>query len=243
MINYVICSGSRDGLKKYKRIVDYLMMQFDIEYKCSLFVNFDEKFNKAARQDDDYKVYLIDISSKNSFGLDTVKMIREELDDWTSMILIISSNNDLKYEALSNRLLILDYISKIDNYDDIIKDDLLIAMKHYNNREKCLRYEYNHVLKQIEFRHIVYIEKEPDSKRCRIKTNYSVQTINRTLNNTLKLLDLRFIKTSRSMIVNVDQIEEYNIAENKISFRNGEYSYQISRGMKKELKKIVSGSN
>lgn len=243
MINYVICSGSRDGLKKYKRIVDNLMMQFDIEYKCSLFINFDEKFNKAASQDDDYKVYLIDISLKNSFGLDTVKMIREELDDWTSMILIISSNNDLKYEALSNRLLILDFISKIDNYDDIIKDDLRVVIKHYNNREKCLRYEYNHVLKQIEFRHIVYIEKEPDSKRCRIKTNYGVQTINRTLNNTLKLLDLRFIKTSRSMIVNVDQIEEYNIAENKISFRNGEYSYQISRGMKKELKKIVSGSN
>ena len=45
------------------------------------------------------------------------------------------------------------------------------------------------------------------------------------------------------MIVNIDQIEEYNLSENKIVFKNGEYTYQVSRGMKKELKKLVGEDN
>ena len=91
----------------------------------------------------------------------------------------------------------------------------------------------------IEFRHIIYIEKELDSKRCVIKTIYGSQFINKNLNETELLLDNRFIKTSRSMIVNVDYIRKYDMKENKIIFKNGDVSYQISRNKKKELKEYV----
>ncbi len=243
MINFVICDDNKEFLKFQKRIIDNIMMQFDIEYKCSLFVEYDEKFNRIAQEDDDFKIYLLDIQTKNKSGLDAARMIREEIDDWVSIIIIITAFNEFKYEALSNRLYLLDFINKLNNCEEKMKEDLLIAIKHYNKREKSLKYEYNHILKQIEFRHILYIEKEPDSKRCKIKTLHSEQTINKTLNDTLKLLDKRFIKTSRSMIVNIDQIEEYNLSENKIVFKNGEYTYQVSRGMKKELKKLVGEDN
>ena len=242
MINFIICDDNKDLLKKQKRIIDSLMMQYDIEYKCSMFKSYDEKFRKKILEDDNFKVYLLNVQMDNA-GLDIIKMIRNEFDDWISVIIVTSDSDKYKTKVLSSRLYILDYINKTNNYDEILKEDLLISLKHYNNRKKSLKYEYNHVFKQVEFRQILCIEKEPDSKRCKIKTAHSEQTINKTLNDTLKLLDKRFIKTSRSMIVNVDQIEEYNLAENKIIFRNGEHTYQISRGMKKELKKIFEGSN
>ena len=81
-----------------------------------------------------------------------------------------------------------------------------------------LCYEYNHIIKRIEFRHIIFIEKELDSKRCIVKTTYGDFKINKVLNDTAKILDKRFFKTSRSMIVNTDFIDEYNLIENKIIF-------------------------
>ena len=96
---------------------------------------------------------------------------------------------------------------------------------------------------QIEFRHIIYIEKEQDSKRCIIKTTYGDQYINKSLNDMYELLDSRFIKTSRSCIANSDFIKEFIIAENKLVFKNGEYTYLISRSMKKGLRKYDRVNN
>ena len=239
MVNFIVCDDNKEFLKKEKQIIDNFMMQVDIDYKIHLFNEYDKKFEDILNEDIGFKVYLLDIQTKNGSGLDAARKIREEYDDWVSVIIIITAFNEFKYEALGNRLYLLDFINKLNNCHEKIKEDLEIALKHYNNRNKTLKYEYNHILKQVEFRHIIYIEKEPDSKRCIIKTTYGEQIINKTLNETLKMLDKRFIKTSRSMIVNIDFIEEYSVKENKLLFTNGDFTYQVSRSMKKGLKKNV----
>ena len=109
--------------------------------------------------------------------------------------------------------------------------------------DDSLRFEYNYIMRNIEFRHIIYIEKEQDSKRCIIKTTYGDQYINKSLNDMYELLDSRFIKTSRSCIANSDFIKEFIIAENKLVFKNGEYTYLISRNMKKGLRKYARVNN
>lgn len=237
MINFIICDDNSDFLKREKRIVDSFMMRFDIEYKVHLFNEYNDNFNKLLTEDIGFKIFLLDIQTKTASGLDIARKIREEYDDWVSIIIIVTAFNEFKYEALGNRLYLLDFINKMNNCDDKLIQDFERALKHYNNRGKCLKYEYNHVLRQVEFRHIIYIEKITDSKKCMIKTTYGEQIINRTLTDTFKMLDKRFIKTSRSMIVNVDYIREYNVKENKLIFSNGEYTYQISRLMKKGVKK------
>lgn len=236
MINFIVCDDNKEFLKKEKQIIDSFMMKYDVDYKIYLFNEYDKKFDDVVIKDMGFKIYLLDIQTKNGSGLDVARKIREEYDDWVSVIIIVTAFNEFKYEALGNRLYLLDFINKLNKCDEKLKEDLERALKHYNNRNKSLKYEYNHILKQVEFRHIIYIEKEPDSKRCIIKTTYGEQTINKTLNETMKLLDNRFIKTSRSMIVNTDFIREYIISENKIIFTNGDHTYQISRTMKKGLK-------
>ena len=240
MINFIVCDDNKEFLKKEKQMIDSFMMQYDTDYKIHLFNEYEKKFDEIASKDIGFKIYLLDIQTKNGSGLDVARKIREEYDDWVSVIIVITAFNEFKYEALGNRLYLLDFINKLNECDKKFKEDLERAMKHYNQRNKCLKYEYNHILKQVEFRHIVYIEKEPDSKRCIIKTTYGEQIINKTLNETLKLLDKRFVKTSRSMIINTDFIREYIIKENKLIFTTGDYTYQVSRTAKKELKEYES---
>lgn len=242
MINFIVCDDNNEFLKQEVRIIESFMMNYDFEYKIHSFKEYDERFYDVVKSDIGFKIYFLDIQTKYSSGLDAARSIREEYDDWVSVIIIVTAFNEFKYDALSNRLYLLDFINKLNSYHDRLCDDLSIALKHYNSRNKVLKYEYNHVFKQIEFRHIIYIQKEQDSKRCIIKTTYGDQTINKNLNDTIKLLDERFIKTSRSMIINKDYIMEYNLNENKITFSNGETTYDISRGMKKGLCEYVNDS-
>lgn len=242
MIDFIVCDDNRKFLEHEKKIIDNFMMKYDFEYSCNIFTDYDEEFKKVFDNQERFKVYMLDIQTKSASGLDIARIIREQYDDWTSIIIIVTAFNELKYEALGNRLFLLDFINKLNSCDEKIREDLEIAIKHYNNRKKSLHYEYNHVIKNIEFRHIIYIEKEIDSKRCLIKTSYGREVINKNLNETFKMLDKRFVKISRSMIVNIDFISEYNIKENKITFKTGETTNQISRGMKKGLKNYARSS-
>lgn len=242
MLNFIICDDNKEFLKNEKKIIDNFMMNYDIEYKCHIFYEYDSEFKKLIKKDIGFKVYLLDIQTPKGSGLDMARLIREEEDDWVSVISIITAYNEYKYDALSNRLYLLDFINKLNNYEKKFKEILEIIMKQYNSRHNSITYEYNHVMKKIEFRHIIYIQKEMDSKRCLIKTTYGEALINKNLNETYKLLDKRFIKTSRSMIVNIDQIDEYDYSENKILFKNGIEIYDISRNNKKDLRKYVNSN-
>ena len=242
MLNFIICDNKKDFRDRMQRVVDKHMMKLDIDYKTHIFDEYDNNFKKLAKQDIGFKIYLLDIKTKNGSGLDAARFIREEIDDWVSIIIIVTSHSEYRYEALGNRLYLLDFVSKVSNCDKRIDENLTIALKNYSNREKCLSYELNHVIKRIEYRHIFYIEKEQDSKRCIIKTIYGDQIIRMNLNNVLNLLDDRFMKVHRSLIINIDNIVEFDTKENKITFKNGDYSHLVSRKYKKELMKRVNSN-
>ena len=106
-----------------------------------------------------------------------------------------------------------------------------------------LNFEYNHTYYMIEYRQIIYIEKEPDSKRCIIKTKYGNQVIPGTLSEVYKKLDDRFLKVHKSMIINTNEILKYEIRKNKLTFKNGEHTHLVSRSKKKELIESVCSNN
>lgn len=245
MINFIICDDSHEFIEEMKQLVDRFMMNYDMEYQCILLDDYGKKFRDVVNKEIGFKVYLLDIQMGKSSGLDAARYIREEYDDWVSIIVIVTAYNQYKYDAMSNRLYLLDYINKLDNCEKKVKEVLELAIKHYDHRHKMLTFEYEHVVRKIEYRHIIYIEKEPDSKLCKIKTTYGEQYINKSVNQIAKILEKekRFMKVSRSMIVNLDQIAEYDTIETKILFKNGESSYLISRDYKKELRRRVNSNN
>lgn len=239
MLDFIVVEDEDIFANNMKKIIDNFMMNFDSDYNYKRFKGYGKEFKEYVKQDNGFKILFLDIKTEEGSGLDAARFIREELDDWVSIIVVVTSFSQYKYEALGNRLYLLDFINKYDNCDNRVKEALNSAMKNYDNRHNSLKYEYNHIIKQVEFRHIINIEKEQDSKRCIIKTNYGEQVIPKTLTAVYKMLDKRFLKVHRSMIVNLDQIEEYDEVDNKITFKNGEYTHLIAREKKKELVKRV----
>lgn len=240
MINFIVCEDEKKLRVSTTKEIDCFMMNYDIDYKIYEFDRYDESFNDIVKKDIGFKIYLLDIVTKEGSGVDAARAIREQYDDWVSVIIMITSHQEYKYEVLSSRLYLLDFINKLDNCNKKIREDLVIAMKSYDKKYKTLNYEYNHTLYKVEYRQIVYIEKEPDSKRCIIRTKEDQQIIPGTLNEVLEKLDDRFFKTHKSLIINVDEISRYEIKKNKITFKNGDHTHLISRNQKKELISRVS---
>lgn len=242
MISFVICEDEKALAEEYKKIISNYMMNYDYEYKFEVFDDYNEKFNKYMRQPEDLKVYILDIKTKTSSGIDAARRIREEAEDWNSMILIITGLSEFKYEALAKRLMLLDFISKLDKYKGYLIDCISRCLKYYDARPNKLRYSYKNTTYNVDFKRIVYIEKEQDSKRCKIYTDDErVIPYVGTMTGLLESLDKRFIKTSRCTIINSDYITQYDQSKNEIYFENGMMVNDISRDNKKKVVNRVRG--
>ena len=243
MLNFVVCDDEKEFREVIIKEIEKFMMNYDVNYKVYQFETYDEDFEKVARSDLGFKVYFFDIKTKNGSGLDAARFIREELEDWNSIIVIVTAFAEYRYEALSNRLYLLDFISKFDNCKAKIKEILKIIYKNYNSREKCLSYEYNYTFYKIELKNIIFIEKEQDSKRCIIYTTYGTFKAPFTLVSIAKQLDKRFLKVHKSLILNTDKISTYNTKENEVVFSNDMSTNLISRSVRKELINYVANNN
>ena len=115
VINFIVCEDEKILREKTKGIIDSLMMNYDIDYKINEFDGYDSNFENLVKEDIGFKIYLLDIKTKYMSGIDAARMIREKYDDWNSVIILITSYSEYKYEALCSRLFLLDYINKLDN--------------------------------------------------------------------------------------------------------------------------------
>ncbi len=235
MINFVICDDNKSFSKIMKNIIEKVMINYDQDYKVFHFEEYDKRFEEFIKRDLGFNVYFLDIKTKSGSGLDAARIIREKYDDWVSILIIVTSHEEYRYEALSNRLYLMDFINKLDNCEQKIIEDIKKSMNNYNKRHKSLTYEYNHVFHKIEFRNIISIEKEPESKRCIIKTTYGNSYIQGTLNQVKTKLDNRFVKVHRSLIINKDKIVKFDRKNNELEFIDGTHTTNIARDKKKEL--------
>ena len=242
MIDFIICEDEICFIDKYSKIIEKVMMNYDIEYKINSFKEYSKSFKNITKSAN-FKIYILDIKTKTSSGIDAARYIREELDDWQSMIIIITAYPEFKYEALTKRLMLVDFVNKFDNFENRLSSAIKISLKNYDKRPNSLKYTYKKIIYNIEYSKIIYIEKEQDNKRCIIKTidkNYYIQG---NLNQIEKLLDKRFIKSNRSYIINLEQILSFNPKTNLVKFKNQDTLYCVSRNKRKEIINYVRGLN
>lgn len=91
MLNFIICDDERNFRNIINKEIENFMMNYDTDYKIYQFTNYDSKFEKLAQEDIGFKVYFLDIKTNVSSGLDAARYIREELDDWNSLIIIVTA--------------------------------------------------------------------------------------------------------------------------------------------------------
>ena len=231
MIKFIIYDESKENKKLIYDEIDKEMMKSDIEYQKDYIT----EFNKLKKNNDEYfKIYILNQTNISKSGLEVAKYIRETLDDWKSIIIFISNTNEYRLNILTKRLYVLDYIL-IENIKYDLKELINICLKNYDSRPKELNYKYKSINYNIPFKDIIYIEKEQDNKRCIIHTLKDDYYIQSTLSKLISNLDDRFIKSSKSYIINIEQVLQYNTKENIITFNDKKQIFEISRNMKKEI--------
>ncbi len=82
MINFIICEDEKTLRDETKKIIVSYMMNHDIDYKIYEFDCYDKKFEQIIKKDIGFKIYLLDIITKNGTGIDAARIIREKYDDW-----------------------------------------------------------------------------------------------------------------------------------------------------------------
>lgn len=212
MINYIIIEDDMIAYQRIKDFIDNYMMNYDYNYKIQ---NYQEIID-----DTGFKVYYI---SKKDY-LNIVEDIRSE--NWISPIFLIKP---VKVESNYN-------ISDIFIYNKLtFKKTLSISLNMYNSHPKQLSFSYKNTIYVVYLNDIIYIEKEYDSKNCIIYTKSSKYITNSSINRIMKKLDSNFVKTSRSTILNINYIKQYNIRENTAILKDESTYNSISKSRKQQL--------
>ncbi|MCI8461295.1 MAG: hypothetical protein HFE81_07840 [Bacilli bacterium] len=241
MIEFIIYNENEEQNETYKKTIEKVMMNYDEEYQETYITSYKSNW-KSLLEKETFKIYILDIRSIKNSGIDIARYIRENQNDWQSMIIMISTYEDYQYELLKYRLMIIDYIvrEKTD-YIKRLTEAIRIAINNYDYRPKTLKYIYKNTHYNIELSKIIYIEKEQESKRCIIKTATKEYYSPGNLHQLEQKLDKRFIKCSRSYIINIEQVREYNTKDNIIIFNNEEGLNIVSRDKRKVLINLLRG--
>lgn len=221
MINFIIED------KNLEEIIEKIMMNYSLEYKVN---NYKDVKNKEQNS-----IYILNYDTTNKTEINKLINIRIKEDDWSSIIILISDNSNIKYRLIDNKLLILDVIDKNkDIYNQLI-ENIKISLKILTETPNTICYTYKGTIYNIPEKDIVYIESDSENKRCIIKTEKKEYYIPLTLPKIEKILNNNFIKCSRSYIININKMREYDTKDNIMILSGDLKIYEISRQKKKEI--------
>lgn len=211
MIEYIIIEKDKNKINKYKEIINNIMLNYDYEYEINN--NYYSKENA---------IYLIT-------DIEQVKKIRFELQDWNSIVILITNK---KIEE--NNYLILDKINELD-INIRLKVTIDLALTILNKDKRNISYTYKGIIYNINIDKILYIEKVKESKNILIVTEEKEYICPLSLDKIRTKLPLSFKKCSRSYIISIKQVKEFNIKDNIITFYNDKEIKELSREYKKDI--------
>lgn len=236
-MEFVICDDEKVFRSNIRRVIDKVLMDQEYDYEVIEFSKFDPSFKKKI-QESTHKIYILDIEIKDSIsGIDIARKIREN--DWESIIIFVTSHNELGYQALKARIMLLDFISKYDDFENNLESILRKALSLINSK-KTIKFDSEGTSYIIHLSDILYIEKDTVDRKCIIKTTYNEIVVNKTLNYMIQNLDDRFYLSHRSCLINTDKIRKIDWKNSVIYFESGISTSLLSRDRKKGLKKYVN---
>ncbi len=218
MINFIICDDNEKILFDIKRIIDVFMMKNKAEYKTHIFHDLDDNFMKIVKEPLSFKVYILDIETPSRSGIDVARIIRKK--DVDSVIIFITSHEELGLTLLKNEIMFLSFINKFDNYEDRLVTSIKKSLEILK-RKNIIRFEERGVLYTISMNDILYITRDSIERKCIIKTDYAEIKTYKSLSSVEKLLDNRFVKTHRACFINNERVAKIDKIRKTILFDNG----------------------
>ncbi|MBE6160344.1 MAG: response regulator transcription factor [Lactobacillales bacterium] len=238
MIKFVVYDDEEVFRSNIVSCINKVIDNNKIDYKIEEFSKYNSRMQKVIDEDCP-KIYILDIEIPNGLsGIDVARKIR--VDDWNSIIILVTSHVDMGYDALKAQIMLLDFISKYNDCNRNIEKTVKKALLKIDNK-KVLIFESNDITYKVYTDDIVYIVKDTIDRKCIIKTVYNEISINENISTLFDMLDNRFFMTHRSCIVNTEKIDRIDWRNNIVYFKNGFNTDYLSRDRKKEFKAYVRG--
>lgn len=133
MINFIVCEDNKIILQKNIDIINKTMFNNNVNYRIYQFTNNEKKLQDLIKEDLDIKIYILDIELENVSGIDIARDIRKI--DSKSIIIISTTYIEYLPFALKNKLMLFDFVSKFEDYENNLSKVINRAIKQLQNQK------------------------------------------------------------------------------------------------------------
>lgn len=232
MIEFILCDDNSVVVKQVTNIINKVMMKNNNAYTINSFNDYDSKFWDFIKAKSQLRVYLLDIEMPSHSGIDVARMIRKN--DVNSVIIFLTSHNELGPILLENEIMFLAFICKYANYTEKVESSIKKAIEVVG-KNNVIRFEDQTTTYTIPLKDILYIYRESIERRLIIKTSYSEFKTNYTFKEMSKYLDEHFVQSHRSCIINMQRVRSYDSKTNKLLFDDGSIIDLVSSKFRKDI--------
>ena len=232
MINYIVCEDNKKINETVIKIIDKVMIKNQVIYKKHTYFDYNETFMKIIDEKIPNKIYILDIETPSASGIDIVRKIRDN--DLNSIIIFLTSHDELGYTILKQEFMFLSFISKFDSYEEKLLKSIEKALK-ITGQKNVLNVNDRGVIYNIPFEDITYITRDSVDRKCLIKTDYNVFKINMPLVELKERLDERFEQSHRACIVNMNRVRMINKKSKSVKFDSGEEILLVNEEFRKKV--------
>ena len=232
MINFIIVEDKQEHRKNHVKLITKYMMSNKLEFGIFEFDDISYNVLKEISLFNENSIYIIDLQLPSGDGLDIVRYIRNELNNWVSPIIIITAHVSLYYDVYKQRLQILDFIGKCEDIKSNLSTCIDICIKMFCKPD-VYRYTYKNVDYAISFSEIDYIQRE--GRRTKIVAKSELYYQNISINNIKKHFPDYFIISSKGILINMKNVDKIDWNTNYVYFKDGMRDYVVSKSHKKEI--------
>lgn len=233
MYEFVVCDDNITMCDDISQIVFTVSKTCNINSNVTVFYDYNDLFMNCISHNKENIIYILNIEARSESGITIAKMIREI--DKKSIIIFITSHNELAYEIISDRLNTLTFVSKTGNYKKELRDAIKTAIS-FANPNSFIKFDDYKTTYSINVDSILYVTRE--GRKTVIVTNKKIYEVYLSLNKIGEMLPKTFIRSHRACIVNTSRIEVLKRNPKIIIFDNGMEIDLVGSKFKKDLEII-----
>lgn len=232
MISFIICDDNKKVNQIINTVVDKTMMKNKVSYQKLNYFDYDSQFMPVIDEKLPNKIYILDIETPSASGIDIVRKIREK--DLNSIIIFLTSHDELGYTILKQEFMFLAFICKFDDYQNKLTSAIKKALQIVGQK-RILNINDRGVIYNIPMNDILYITRDSVYRKCIIKTEYTEFRVNKSLTELFDELSDDFKQSHRACIVNMGRIRVVNKRKKEIIFDTKESIDLINEEFRKDL--------
>ena len=230
MLKIAICDDDKYICSEIERVLLDYEKSSTVEIDIKVFYTGESLIN-FIKNEHFFDLIFLDVELGTTTGIEIGSKIRNELDDYISKIVFITSKTG--YEQQLFDLYPLNFIKKPIDKEKLIKC-VCLAVKLLDIDNKTFEYKKRYDVIKISIKDILYFESK--GKQIKIVTHSYEDHFYETLDNIKNKLPKIFIEPHRSFLINFDKVER--ITKESVFMING-HEIPISQRNLKNIRSMI----